>query len=114
MCPTQVLRPGTLAALAGLTGPQHAGGSAVAAAASSAGEAGAVRVARYALRRCDAVLCLLHRLATIPEMIESARATGLTLVHVRRWNEGASKYPLQRLLLFAFYPVLLLVHIHAA
>ncbi|KAL4423537.1 hypothetical protein ABPG77_006560 [Micractinium sp. CCAP 211/92] len=77
----EVLRPGTLAALAGLSGPQHAGGSAAAAAASSAGEAGAVRVARYALRRCDAVLCLLHRLATIPEMIESARATGLTLVH---------------------------------
>lgn len=47
-----------------------------------------MRVARYALRRCDAVLCLLHRLATIPEMIESARATGLTLVQVGRRGPG--------------------------
>ncbi|KAL4424029.1 hypothetical protein ABPG75_001330 [Micractinium tetrahymenae] len=77
----EVLHPGTLAALAWLAGPQHAGSSAAASVAvEPPGEASAMRVARYALRRCDAVLCLLHRLATIPEMIESARATGLTLV----------------------------------
>lgn len=38
-----------------------------------------MRLARYGLRRCEAVYCLLHRLATLPEMIESARATGLNM-----------------------------------
>lgn len=83
--PVQVLRPGTLAALVGLSPAQHGGVSAGnPAAGPAAGEAGAMRVARHALRRCDAVLCLLHRLATIPEMVESARATGLTLEQARR------------------------------
>lgn len=44
-----------------------------------------MRVARYTLRRVAAVKGLLRRLATIPETIEMARATGLTLGQVM-WN----------------------------
>jgi len=42
----------------------------------------AVRLARYTLRRTAAVNALLNQLATIPEAIEMARATGLTIGQV--------------------------------
>ena len=42
-----------------------------------------VRLASYSLRRVSAIRSLLYRLATIPECIEMARATGLTLQQVR-------------------------------
>lgn len=45
-------------------------------------EAGALRMARHAMRRVGVVEALLHRLATIPEAIEMARATGLTIGQV--------------------------------
>ena len=94
-CPClQVLSPGRLAGLAGLAGPapqqqhhQHLS-------ASQAAEADAMRLARYALRRCDAIVSLLHRLATVPEMIEMARATGLTLGQASKralWLKPASQ-----------------------
>jgi hypothetical protein len=75
----QVLRPGRLAALAGLAGApqQPLLGSRLPPPAAAAADA--LRIARYALRRGDAVASLLHRLATLPEMVEMARATGLTL-----------------------------------
>ena len=77
-CP-QVLSPGRLAGLAGLAGaaPQQQHHQHLSTAAAA--EADAMRLARYALRRCDAIVSLLQRLATVPEMIEMARATGLTL-----------------------------------
>lgn len=74
-----MLRPGRLAALAGLAGeaqqPLHTSHLPRADAAA----ADALRIARYALRRADAVASLMHRLATLPEMVEMARAVGLTL-----------------------------------
>lgn len=42
----------------------------------------ALRLARYSLARCGAVLGLMHRLASVPESFEMARATGLTLDQV--------------------------------
>ena len=84
----QVLSPARLAGLAGLAGPPphplHHGRLSPAAAAA----ADAARVARYALRRCDAVGSLLHRLATLQEMVELARATGLTLQQVGAKGRG--------------------------
>jgi len=77
-----VLRPGRLAALAGQMGMLHAPQHAQQMPDLAAAEADAMRLARYTLRRCDAVYSLLHRLSTVPEMIESARATGLTLEQV--------------------------------
>jgi hypothetical protein len=44
----------------------------------------AMRLARYSLARCGAVAALMTRLASIPEMFEMARATGLTLNQVGR------------------------------
>ncbi|KAF6253905.1 hypothetical protein COO60DRAFT_1642829 [Scenedesmus sp. NREL 46B-D3] len=41
-----------------------------------------LRLARYSLGRCGAVAELLGRLATVPEVFEMARATGLTLEQV--------------------------------
>jgi hypothetical protein len=43
----------------------------------------ALRLARYGLARCGAVLGLMQRLASVPESFEMARATGLTLDQVR-------------------------------
>jgi DNA polymerase delta subunit 1 len=43
-----------------------------------------LRLARYSLGRCAAVADLMGRLATVPEVFEMARATGLTLEQVRR------------------------------
>jgi hypothetical protein len=48
----------------------------------------ALRLARYSLARCDVVLRLMSRLATVPESFEMARATGLTLDQV---GEGPSR-----------------------
>lgn len=45
-------------------------------------QSNAVRLARYTLRRTAAVHALLNQLATIPEAIEMARATGLTIGQV--------------------------------
>lgn len=45
----------------------------------------ALRAARYSGRRLEAVCSLLLRLSTIPEAIEMARATGLTIGQVM-WN----------------------------
>ena len=45
-------------------------------------EAAPLRLARYSMRRVAAVQALLSRLAVIPEAIEMARATGLTLGQV--------------------------------
>jgi len=42
----------------------------------------ALRLARYSLSRCGAVLGLMLRLASVPESFEMARATGLTLDQV--------------------------------
>jgi DNA polymerase delta subunit 1 len=42
-----------------------------------------LRLARYSLGRCAAVADLMWRLATVPEVFEMARATGLTLEQVR-------------------------------
>lgn len=42
----------------------------------------ALRLARYSLARCRAVLGLMQRLASVPESFEMARATGLTLDQV--------------------------------
>lgn len=42
----------------------------------------ALRLARYSLARCGAVLGLMQRLASVPESFEMARATGLTLDQV--------------------------------
>lgn len=42
----------------------------------------ALRLARYSLARCGAVLGLMNRLASVPESFEMARATGLTLNQV--------------------------------
>lgn len=59
-------------------------------------ECTALRLARYAARRVGVVQALLHRLATIPETIEMARATGLTMGQVRasfemrKWEERLS------------------------
>ena len=81
----QVLPPGQLGALAGVCGGQQAQqaqqaqqpgpSTAAASAAASSGTpgsevalAGALRLARYTLRRCDAVACMLARLATVPGM----------------------------------------------
>ena len=82
----QVLRPGQLSALAGVWEPPSSSAVAAAAAAAPAadGEARALRLCRYALRRADAVHALLLRMATLPEAIELARATGLTLGQVCR------------------------------
>lgn len=44
----------------------------------------ALRLARYSLARCGAVLGLMNRLASVPESFEMARATGLTLDQVNR------------------------------
>jgi hypothetical protein len=46
----------------------------------------ALRLARYSLARCGAVLGLMHRLASVPESFEMARATGLTLDQGRGRN----------------------------
>ncbi|KAL4859641.1 DNA polymerase delta catalytic subunit [Chlorella vulgaris] len=75
----QVLRPGCLAGLLGLAGPPPQLLHHQRLVPGTAAMADALRVARYALRRCDAVGSLLQRLATVPEMFEMARATGLTL-----------------------------------
>ena len=50
----------------------------------------ALRLARYGLARCGAVLGLMQRLASVPESFEMARATGLTLDQVRVcvWGGG--------------------------
>ena len=74
----QVLRPHQLARLAGLTllASHHSR------AGLSPGEGDALRLARHALRRVSAVQSLLYRLSTIPEAVEMARATGLTLGQV--------------------------------
>jgi hypothetical protein len=78
----QVLRPGCLAGLLGLAGPPPQQLHHQRLVPGTAAMADALRVARYALRRCDAVGSLLQRLATVPEMFEMARATGLTLGQV--------------------------------
>ncbi|KAI3433870.1 hypothetical protein D9Q98_003673 [Chlorella vulgaris] len=75
----EVLRPGCLAGLLGLAGPPPQQLHHQRLVPGTADTADALRVARYALRRCDAVGSLLQRLATVPEMFEMARATGLTL-----------------------------------
>lgn len=78
----QVLHPGCLAGLLGLAGPPPQQLHHQRLVPGTAAMADALRVARYALRRCDAVGSLLQRLATVPEMFEMARATGLTLGQV--------------------------------
>jgi hypothetical protein len=63
-----------------------AGGSATSHAASQQqlpAVRAALRLARYSLGRCGAVLGLMNRLASVPESFEMARATGLTLNQVR-------------------------------
>lgn len=54
----------------------------------------ALRLARYSLARCGAVLGLMDRLASVPESFEMARATGLTLDQV---GSGAGSLPLSAL-----------------
>lgn len=61
----QVLRPCRLAALAGIAGPPQQPLHRQLLPPAAAAEADAMRLARYALRRCDAVCSLLHRLATV-------------------------------------------------
>jgi DNA polymerase delta subunit 1 len=75
----EVLRPCRLAALAGIAGPPQQPLHRQLLPPAAAAEADAMRLARYALRRCDAVCSLLHRLATVPDTVEMARACGLTL-----------------------------------
>mgnify|MGYP001084474143 CR=1 FL=1 len=67
----------------GTTGGK-AGAADAAGLATPPGLAAALRLARYALRRVGVVEGLLHRLATIPETIEMARATGLTMGQVSK------------------------------
>jgi hypothetical protein len=86
----QVLEPSVLAQLAGLVEsapPSTPGRGAPRAAANPAAEPtcpryDAARLARYALRRSAVLAGLLAKLATVPEAIEMARATGLTLPQV--------------------------------
>lgn len=47
----------------------------------------ALRLVRYSLARCGAVLGLMDRLASVPESFEMARATGLTLDQV--WGRSS-------------------------
>lgn len=79
----EVLAPARLAGLAGLAGPAPQTALHQRLAPPAAALADASRLARYALRRCQVVCRLLHRLATLPEAIEMARAVGLTLGQVR-------------------------------
>jgi hypothetical protein len=87
----------TLAALQqqlAATPPAAAQPAAAAAAAAAAGQVvtsdddqlpgvrAGLRLARYSLGRCAAVTDLMARLATVPEVFEMARATGLTLEQV--------------------------------
>lgn len=76
----EVLGAHSLAALVGIT-PPNAGGGVSKNIPSPRPDP--VRVARYSLRRAAAVRALLVRLATIPEAIEIARATGLTIGQVQ-------------------------------
>ncbi len=62
-------------------GSGSGGGMAPAAAAAVAG-AGVARLVSYIVRRVDVVVRLLARLATLPEALEMARVTGLTLPQV--------------------------------
>lgn len=48
----------------------------------AAGGADALRLARYAMARGKLLQQLLQRLATVPETVELARATGLTLPQI--------------------------------
>ena len=81
--PPQILRPARLAGLAGLAGPPQQALHHARLPEGMAAAADAQRLARYALRRCEAVAGLLRRLATVPELVELARACGLTLLQVR-------------------------------
>lgn len=72
----EVLGAHSLARLAGLQG------------AGAGGQADPLRLARYSMRRVAVVQGLLGRLAVIPEAIEMARATGLTVGQVRRGREN--------------------------
>jgi DNA polymerase delta subunit 1 len=88
----EVLAPHRLAALAGIA-PAPAGGGAgpsrgllgpqPAGAGVDAQMTDSLRLARYSMRRVEAVRSLLSRLATLPEAIEMARATGLTFGQAR-------------------------------
>jgi hypothetical protein len=75
----EVIPPAHLARLSGLVPTTSSSGSSSAAAGGDGCE---MRVARYAVRRVGVVGALLRRMATIPEAVEMARATGLTLLQV--------------------------------
>jgi DNA polymerase delta subunit 1 len=73
----EVLGAHTVASLAGIISPSTSSST-----SAAAGQSNTVRLARYTLRRTNAVHALLNQLATIPEAIEMARATGLTIGQV--------------------------------
>ncbi|WIA33365.1 hypothetical protein OEZ86_006502 [Tetradesmus obliquus] len=89
----EVIPSHTLAALQQQLAATPAADSADAAGAAGHGDAvirdnqlpgvrAGLRLARYSLGRCGAVADLMARLATVPEVFEMARATGLTLEQV--------------------------------
>lgn len=73
----EVLGPGQLASMCGLVADPSIN--------SAMSTLSTLRAARYSGRRLEAVSSLLLRLSTIPEAIEMARATGLTIGQVM-WN----------------------------
>jgi DNA polymerase delta subunit 1 len=80
----EVLGAHKVACLAGIVNAPISGadGTSLSSKSTVEEERNAVRLARYTLRRTAAVHALLGQLATIPEAIEMARATGLTIGQV--------------------------------